>query len=116
MATGKLRDVGKERFWRRMIQQWRRSGLSGRAFCLTHGLSESSFYAWRRTLAQRDAEPVHFVPVTVVPQEKVGAGGASSDGGLELVLDGGRVLRIGPAFDAATLRRVLALLDEEGQP
>jgi hypothetical protein len=35
--------------------------------------------------------------------------------GLEMLLPGGRVLRVGPAFDGLTLRRLLAVL-EEGQP
>ena len=35
--------------------------------------------------------------------------------GVDIVLGRGRLLRIGPAFDAPTLRRLLALL-EEGQP
>ena len=34
---------------------------------------------------------------------------------LELTLDGGRRLSIGPGFDAPTLQRLLALL-EEGRP
>jgi hypothetical protein len=42
------RDLDKERFWRRMLRQWQRSGLSIRAFCLEHNLAEPSFYAWRR--------------------------------------------------------------------
>jgi transposase-like protein len=49
------RDSDKERFWRRMLRQWQRSGLSIRAFCRKHNLAEPSFYAWRRTFA--DAPP-----------------------------------------------------------
>lgn len=113
MSTSKRNDSAKERFWRRELRQWRQSGLSVRAYCEQHGLAEPSFYAWRRTLAEREA--VSFVPVRVVPpdDEAVAAGPATA-GGLELVLTGGRTLRIGLNFDAATLQRLLALL-EEGQ-
>src|SRR4051794_29489111 len=110
MSRGNPRDPRKERFWRRMIQQWRRSGLSARAFCQQHGLSEPNFYAWRRTLADRDAEAIAFVPVEVLPEPSPPANTAGP--GLELLLPGGRVLRIGPGFDGPTLRRLLAVLEE----
>lgn len=115
MSTGKPRDASKERFWRRMLRQWHRSGLSARAFCQQHGLSQASLFAWRRTLARRDDEAVHFVPVQLLPQETPAESGGSAASGLELLLNGGRILRIGNAFDGPTLQRLLALL-EEGQP
>ena len=46
------RDREKERTWRRRLRDWRRSRLSVREFCDWHALSEPSFYAWRRELAQ----------------------------------------------------------------
>ncbi|HEV3263407.1 MAG TPA: transposase [Gemmataceae bacterium] len=108
----KSRDRDKERFWRRMVRQWRGSSLSVRAFCDQHGLSEPTFYAWRRNLAERDAEAVQFVPVEVVADPPAPARAEGSPAGLELVLGEGRRLRIGPGFDAATLERLLALLEE----
>lgn len=124
MSTHPQRSGGKEQFWRRMVGGWRRSGLSVRAFCARHRLAVPTFYAWRRTLAQRDALPPAtapaFLPVQVVAEagaprapatEAAAAGGAP----LELVLGSGRRLRVGPGFDGPTLRRLLALL-EEGRP
>jgi hypothetical protein len=96
-----------------MVQHWRRSGLSIRDFCTAQGLSEPNFYAWRRTIAQRDAAAAQFVPVRVVPDPKAVAASDGPGTGLELVI-GHRRLRIGPGFDAPTLQRLLALL-EEGQ-
>jgi len=112
MSTGKPRDHGKEQFWRTKVRQWRHSGLSVLAFCDQHGLAQSNFYAWRRTLAQRDAE-VQFVPVRLAPEPKHSAPATTS--ALELVLDDHRRLRIAPGFDGPTLTRLLALL-EEGPP
>jgi hypothetical protein len=110
MSTGKPRDCKKEGFWRRMLQRWRQSGLSVRDFCARHALAQPNFYAWRRTLVQRDAE-VQFVPVRLAAE----ATATTTNGGaaLELLLDGRRLLRIGPGFDAATLKRLLALLEED---
>jgi hypothetical protein len=56
------RDQTKERRWRRIVRQWRSSGLSVREFCDWQGLSEPSFYAWRRELAKRDQEAAAAVP------------------------------------------------------
>jgi transposase len=110
-------DTTKERFWRRLLQQWRRSGLTIREFCADHEVSEPSFYAWRRTLAQldersagsarpvpSDAKPPVFVPLRVVPEP---AGMA-----LEVVLGPGRLIRVPAGFDPATLRQLLAILEE----
>jgi len=112
MSTANQRRSSKERFWRRMVRQWRRSGLSIRDFCAQEQLSEPSFYGWRRAIAQRDAEATRFLPVRVVANEKPVTPQDGSSSGLELVLGAGRVLRIGPGFDGPTLRRLLALLGE----
>jgi len=50
------RDPAKERYWRRFLEQWRRSGLTGRDFCAQHHVSEHSFYGWKREIARRDHE------------------------------------------------------------
>ena len=109
MALGRARDERKEQQWRRRIAEWRASGLSVRAFCARRGLATPSFYAWRRALEQRDAERPAFVPVRVVPD-----GLPACAGTLEVVLPGGRIVRVTPGFDAATLRQLLAVL--EGRP
>lgn len=108
MTTGKPRDVRKERQWRRWIREWRGSGLTVRDFCYRHDLAQHCFYAWRRELARRDAETMSFIPVRVVPDDQPAAARA-----LEVVLPGGRTLRVIPGFDAATLRQLLAVLEEQ---
>jgi len=107
MAQGKSRDLRKEQQWRRWIHQWQASGLSVRAFCARHGLSLPSFYGWRRQLRQRDAAATRFVPVRVVPEEE-----PAPAGGVEIVLARGRRVRVAPGFDPATLRHLLAVLEE----
>jgi len=117
------RDVGKERFWRKMMALWRRcQPMSVRDFCAEHGLSEQSYFWWRRSLRQRDRarpapkparqkageqqQPARFVPVRIVPLPV-------SAPDLQIVLGSGRVVRVPPGFDAATLRQLLAVLEEE---
>lgn len=114
MSTNNQQGTSKERFWRRQVGRWRNSGLSARAFCAEQGLSEASFYAWRRTLAGREAAAVRFVPLTVRPEVRTPTVADGLAGAVELVLGAGRRLRIGPGFDGPTLTRLLALL--EGRP
>jgi transposase-like protein len=101
-----------------MIAQWQASGLSVRAFCGAHDLREPSFYAWRRTLAQRDrqrpapppatpsaakrSQPTRtdFVPVHVI-----------SVATLEVIVRTGQSVRVGVGFDAAHLRAVVTALE-----
>jgi transposase len=107
MTHGKRRDPRKEQQWRHWIRQWQRSGLSVRAFCARHYLSQPSFYAWRRTLQQREAATPALVPVRVLPDET-----SAPPSSLEVVLARGRCLRVPPGFDPATLRQLLAVLEE----
>ena len=46
-------DLAKVRYWRQHLRRWRSSGLGVRAYCRAEGLSEPSFYAWRRLLTAR---------------------------------------------------------------
>ena len=106
MAPGRARDEQKERQWRQRIAQWQHSGLSVAAFCARHDLATPSFYAWRRTLQRRDNHQAAFVPVRR-------AHDAATARALEVVFADGRIVRVAPGFDAATLRQVLAVLRQE---
>jgi transposase-like protein len=58
----------KEQFWRRAVAEYRRSGLTVREFCARRTLSEPSFYAWRRELAQRDGRASQETPPPTAEQ------------------------------------------------
>src|SRR4051794_40137023 len=125
MARRGARDLDKERFWRRMVQLWQRGGEPAvRDFCGEQGVSESSFYAWRRLIAERDHERRHtderrpsrpapserpaFVPLCVPPA----LAAVSSAATLEVVLTSGPIVRVPAGFDAAALRQLLVVLGE----
>lgn len=107
MSMGKPRDLQKEREWRRWLRDWQRSGLRAAVFCRRYGLAEKHLYRWRRILAERDAEQATFVPVRLLTEN------AAQDGALEVLLACGRRLRVRKGFDAATLRQLLAVLEEQ---
>jgi hypothetical protein len=108
----KPHDPREEQQWRQLLERWQHSGLSVRVVCRRHRLSEPTFCAWRRTLAQRPSpgaaadKPLNFVPLDVRDDTPPPPGPA-----LELVLDDGRLLRIPQGFDPAALRPLLALLE-----
>jgi hypothetical protein len=55
MAKGQ-RDSRREGFWRGVLAKFSSSDLNIRDFCRQAMITEASFYAWRRTIQQRDAE------------------------------------------------------------
>jgi len=116
MSSGK-RDVEKARYWQRTIREAARSGTSIREFCRQHRLKESQFYWWQHKLKvdRQDRptrelgvnrEPARFALVSDEPE--------ATDAGIELVLSGGRRLRIRKGVDEETLRSVLAAVEPEG--
>jgi hypothetical protein len=90
--------------WAERIATQQRSGISVKQFCKERGLTEYSFYAWRKRLQERG--PVRFALVDrgARRQER------TAEAVLELVLATGERLRIGTGVDTATLRTVLDVL------
>jgi transposase-like protein len=107
MAKGTARDSGKARAWRRKIEQQAGSGLSVRAWCHQHGVTESAFYRWRRELSRRDveAQASSFVPVHVTADRP-----ERSDPQMEIVLTDGRCVRVHGSVDRQMLADVLGVL------
>ena len=90
--------------WAERIAEQQRSGKAVKQFCKDHGLTECSFYAWRKRL--REKGPVRFALVERIARRQE----CTTDAALELMLATGERLRIGAGVDAATLRLVLDVL------
>ncbi len=90
--------------WAERIATQQRSGMSVKQFCKEQGLTEYSFYAWRKRV--QESGPVRFALVerSARRQERM------EERVLELVLATGERLRIGTGVDTATLRIVLDAL------
>ena len=107
------RDLRKETFWRKLVRAQARSGLGVRAFCRERGERESAFYWWRSELARSDAarggdersQASALAPVHVI---------ADTSPAVEIVVAGGRVVRVSGPVDRALLSDVLAVLEERG--
>ena len=96
--------LAKDKQWAERIAEQERSGLSVKQFCKERGVSEYSFYTWRKRLAKK--EPVRFALV----ERGAVRQGSATDADLELVLASGERLRISNKVNAATLRTVLEVL------
>jgi hypothetical protein len=90
--------------WAERIAAQQRSGSSVKQFCKEQGLTEYSFYAWRKRLQKK--EPVRFALV----ERGVTRPTMAPEAALELVLATGERLRISTGVDGATLRTVLEAL------
>ena len=99
----KQRSGEREAFWREQVRRQAASRLSVRRFCVEKGLSEPSFYAWRRTLSQRDQaiQVQEFVPVLIAPHVAI------SSSRITIELRGGRVVHLP---ETMATERVVALL------
>lgn len=132
-GRGPRRDAAKERFWRRHVGRQAKGRRSVRDDCAVAGISEPSFYAWRRELAERDAaagspsvqdrragspssrtrraQPRTAHSATGLRPRFLPVTIASPSGhSIEAVLASGLILRV-PAHDVVALRTVLDLLE-----
>jgi len=90
----------KPKYWSKLIAEQEAGGQKVRAFCRERGITEPSFYYWRKRLRKR--EPLQFALLATTSADT-----GSKASALELVLRNGERLRIGNEVDAATLRIVL---------
>ena len=96
-------STSKPEYWRKLIAEQEGGGQKVRPFCRDRGITEASFYYWRKRLRKR--ETVQFALLETKPRD---TGSVTSR--FELVLTSGERLRIGNEVDAATLRMVLEIV------
>jgi len=120
------------RFWQELIRRHSLSGLSIARFCEQAGVSQNSFFAWKRRLrtdpssrlspsrqrrsAARSSKPKpkksRALPRSLVPVRLVADLNRHSSpaGTIEVMWPNGVVLRVPPDSSAGTLRDVFGLL------
>lgn len=117
----RLRRVLESRYWRAgdarvVVEAWERSGLTQAEFARRHGVHVKRLGWWRGRLPRSAAAPasVTLLPVRIVedPPRRGGCGAPPGDGGgtMEVAFVGGPTVRVGSAFDAGALRRLLDVL------
>jgi hypothetical protein len=117
-SNGTLPRTPRE--WQAVFRDWEASGLTQVQFCTQHGLSIHVFraerYGKRRSRAIPEtgpSGPATFVPVKVVAKRKGSAVALlrPTASVIELVLVGGRVVRVPTGFDEHLLARVIAVVE-----
>jgi transposase-like protein len=115
------KSEGRETLWRGILRRQAESGLSICRFCAAEGISESSFYAWRKKLRERqhggtrtrqsrgreevvsdDAQL--FVPLKLLETAAT----------LEIVHPLGCRIQVTGEVNPVALRQVIKALDESG--
>lgn len=116
------RDSKKRAFWRRMIRDQARAGLSVRAWCRKQDLSEPAFYWWRRRIARVGTDPATPAPSAEFTFERsegrqgpafvaVQLAAENDAAPIEIVLPGDQRVRLRGRVDRQMLVDVLAALN-----
>jgi hypothetical protein len=103
-STEEKAAIPKAEKWAERIAAQQHSGISVKQFCKANGLTEYSFYAWRKRLQKK--EPIRFALVDRGAARQEPPAGAA----VEVVLATGERLRISAGVDSATLRTVVEAL------
>jgi hypothetical protein len=113
-------------YWRSLIEQWRRSGVSQVEFCRRRGVRPGTFAFWKHTLARdghgralpvaRPAAAPAFVPVRVsagaaVNEAAPAATPVDASGEIEIVLDRRRRVRVRGPVDVRWLGGLIGMLE-----
>jgi len=104
----------KQLRWREILSRQADSGLSVRKFCAKEGISEPSFYVWRKKLKERENDdrprmdqPDNghlFVPLKLLDSSQP----------LEIIHPLGYRIQVTGNVNPVALRHVIEVLDERG--
>jgi hypothetical protein len=103
----------RAKYWADRVAAWEQSGLSQLEFCRQQGLNGGTFAWWKRQLHRRAGEAPkrrgrppqsssRFVEVRLT---------GTSSGGYEVVLPGGRSIRVSSQFDPQILSRLIKAVE-----
>jgi len=128
-AFGEVGDGGRRAWnrarWQAHVRAQAESGEPVSAYCRAHGLRPQSFYRWPRIFGDEEAIRSR-VPTRTTPPDDARQGrsaalfaevdlaacGLAAPSGVEVCLQTGHVVRIARDFDAPTLQRVVAALED----
>ncbi len=121
-TTESNRDTPRRRYWRGMVETWRRSGLTQTEFCRQRGFNQGTFNWWKRQLARTCDGPGgdRVPPSSDIPARRstafapvhIQAGDVrAADRFIELVLPGDRRIRCCGPIDRQQLTDLLAVLE-----
>lgn len=105
-----------------LVLEYEQSGLTRREFCRRHDLSLATLDYYRKRIASANpvvsgeaacSSEIPFVAVELTEQPAVVNQEVRQGARLFVELVGGRCIGVGDGFDALTLRRLIAVLEQE---
>ena len=117
------RSAEKESFWRLVLEEQQESELTVRAFCQREGISEASFYAWRKEIKKRDSdakrgtmvEQQSLIPVNIVDSHADGSRRHDEARLLEVLTPSGFTLRFHQDIEPRQLNTLLSVVASSGR-
>lgn len=97
---------GSRETWSALVKEWKRSGLTAKAFATRHGIKPTTLAWWKWKLGS-EPTPRSLTPLTFVEMTAPLRGEP-----LEVVLPSGVRIRVPVDFDAVALGRLLRVLGE----
>jgi hypothetical protein len=112
--------VATEKTWAERVTRWEQSGQTAKVFAAQEGVRAQSLSWWKWKLrkgarGQSAARRAQVVPLSFVRLEPTAGEAAPEALPLEVVLAGGRVVRVPARFDAQALVRLVVALEEAEQ-
>lgn len=93
---GRLSSAALAARWGERIGRWRSSGWSVAEFCRREGISEPSFFAWRKRLAGRRAKSPAGRPTKSPRFIELPPLAWSATAGVQIALPGGAIVTLSP--------------------
>lgn len=113
MSQRKHIQQKRQAYWRKVIQRWRKSGLSVREYCHRHKIPETSFYQGRRRLTasgRRSRKNAHNGPFVEV---KLTESASVCPGHLEIIWTQPPVVKVHGGCEPGLLEQTIRLLKEQ---
>jgi hypothetical protein len=113
MSKRKQIKQKRQAYWRKVFQQWRKSGLSVREYCRRHKIPETSFYQGRRQLTAsgpRSRKKTHNDPFVEV---KLAESASACPSHLEIIWAQPPMVKVYGGCEARLLEQTIRLLQEQ---
>jgi len=96
----------KRRLWQQRLNDWKNSGLTQAEYCRRNSLDPRNFLYWKnRSLQKPNTTTLVELPAELIAQSR------PVNLPLCLVINGRYRIEVAPGFDAATLERLVRVLD-----
>lgn len=102
-------DQDKEKLWKKRVQDYQSSGLSGSEWCKRHGIPVNRLWYWKKKLVKGDVPKEEETRQTWVPVTVDASNPGEIDTGMTIRV-GAVEIEVKPGFNAVLLQEVVRTL------